>query len=462
MKFFDTHDSAEVSEDSSEVWRPAYGQHVNPQWVRLLGLLQMDKNYIRCEGAELETKDGRCILDFLSGYCVHNIGHNHAHVIAELQAQLGERAPAMLQSHVPDMAGELAAELCSRAGRQVQKAFFCSSGSEGIETVIKFARAHTKRPRLLYASGAFHGLTMGALSLMGDSFWKEGFGDFLPGATEIPFADLRELVRQLERGDVAALILEPIQGEGGIRLSPPYYLREAQDLCHKHGALFVLDEVQTGLYRTGEFLAAHHYGVEPDMVVLAKALSGGLVPSGAVLITDAIYNSVYDSLKRAFIHTSTYSENALAMRAGLATLEVFDREGLGDRAQESGAYLCEGLRHALEPYEMVREVRGLGLLCGIEFCSPSSFSLRVSFEAIKRVHPAMFGQMLVMRLYQEGMLTQVCGNNFMVLKVAPPLVITKAQMDRFTSAVHDVVDDLHRSRSFWRDALTLAGRAVRV
>lgn len=439
----------------------SYGRYVNPQWIRLLDLLQMNVRYTRADGAELETEDGRLILDFLSGYCVHNIGHNHPCVLAELKAELSERRPAMLQSHVPDMAGELAEELCSRAGGKLQKAFFCSSGSEGVEAAIKFARAHTRRGRLLYATGAFHGLTTGALALMGDPFWKEGFGELLPGTAEIPFGELTALRGKLEKKDVAALILEPIQGEGGVKLPPADYLREAQMLCGRYGTLFVLDEVQTGFYRTGKFLAAHHYHLEPDMVVLAKALSGGLVPSGAVLMSNEIFNSVYDSLKRAIVHTSTYSENSLSMRAGLATLEVLDGERLGERAQHMGEHLRAVLKSTLEPYEMVKEVRGAGLLCGIEFRAPKKLGLRISFEAFNKVHPAMFGQMVVMRLFREkGILTQLCGNNFSVLKVAPPLVITKDQLDEFIAAVRDVVGEMHHSAAFWSDGLALAARAA--
>jgi ornithine--oxo-acid transaminase len=438
-----------------------YSAYVNPQWVKLLNVLRMNQRYTRCRGAELFTADGRRILDFLSGYCVHNTGHNHPHIVAALRTELERNGPGMLQSHVPDLAGQLAEELCTRAGDRLHKAFFCSSGSEGVETAIKFSRAHTGRSGLLYAKGAFHGLTCGALSLMGDPFWREGFGPLLPGAEEIPFGDLPALQEKLASRGFAALILEPIQAEAGIRIPSREYLVMAQALCRKHGTLFVLDEVQTGLGRTGKFLAAHHYGVQPDMVVLAKALSGGLVPSAAVLMTDAIYASVYDSMQRAIVHTSTFSENALAMRAGLATLEVLDRERLGLRALELGDYLRRRLREALAGYEMVKEIRGLGLLSGIEFKAPKQLRLRAAFEAFRRIHNGLFGQMLVMRLFHDkGILTQICGNNFMVLKVAPPLVVSEIQVEEFVAAVRDVIETVHSSNVFWSDALGLARRAM--
>jgi ornithine--oxo-acid transaminase len=441
----------------------SYADYVNPQWVRLLDLLQMNVQYTHCAGAELHTADGDCILDFLSGYCVHNVGHNHPAVIAALKAELDRSGPAMLQSHVPELAGELAARLCRLAGGQLSKVFFCSSGSEGVETVIKFARAHTRRNGLLYAQGAFHGLTCGALSLMDNPFWGEGFGPMLPETHCIPFGDLDALEQKLKGNRIAAFIVEPVQAEGGIRIPGREYLRDAQALCHKHGTLFVLDEVQTGMYRTGRFLAGHHFGVEPDMVVLAKALSGGLVPIGAVLMKDAVYDSVYTSLKRAIVHTSTYSENGLAMRAGLATLDVLEAEQLGERAMNLGDELRRRLREALSPYEMVKEVRGIGMLSGIEFQSPSKIALRVPFEAFRHIHAGMFGQMLVMRLFrQEHILTQICGNNFMVLKAAPPLVVEPHQVDQFVDAVERVIGLVHSSHTFWGDALGLAKRAVNV
>lgn len=439
-----------------------YRDHVNPQWVRLLELLRMNVRYLRCSGVRLYADDGRSFLDFLSGYCVHNLGHNHPHVVAALEAELRRQGPAMVQSHVPELAGQLAAQLCERAGGQVAKAFFCSSGSEGVETAIKFARARTRRSGLLYADGAFHGLTTGALSLMGDPFWREGFGPLLPDCEAVPFGDLESLKTKLASKRFAALVLEPVQGEAGIRMAGADYLAEAQSLCHRYGTLLVLDEVQTGLGRTGRFLAGHHYGVQPDMVVLAKALSGGLVPVGAVLMSEEVYDAVYDSLKRSIVHTSTYSENALAMRAGLATLEVLEQENLTGRAEYVGTYLRERLRQGLAGYEMVKEVRGLGLFCGIEFTKPKRMRLRAAFEAFLAIHAGLFGQMVVMNLFERGILTQMCGNNFMVLKVAPPLVIGEAEVDEFVDTLREVVELVHSSGTFWSGALGMARRAINI
>jgi ornithine--oxo-acid transaminase len=426
----------------------------------LLDVLQMNAHYTRCEGTELFTSDGRRILDFLSGCCVHNLGHNHPAVIEAIKDELDRHGPAMLQSHVPELAGELADKLCWRAGGRVKKVFFCSSGSEGVEAAIKFSRAHTRRNGLLYADGAFHGLTCGALSLMGDPFWRERFGPLLPDTEAVPFGNLAVLEEKLASKRFAAFIVEPLQGEGGVRVPPPAYLESVQALCRRHGTLFVVDEVQTGLYRTGRFLASHHYNIEPDMIVLAKALSGGLIPSGALLMSDEIYRSVYGTLGRAIVHTSTFSENGLAMRAGLATIEALEREHLGERAQAAGDFLRTRLREALSGYEMVKEVRGLGLLNGIEFQAPRKLALRASFEAFGKIHAGMFGQVVVMQLFRHGFLTQMCGNNFLVLKVSPPLMLKEREADEFVHAAKEVVQTMHSSSTFWSEALGLAKRVV--
>ncbi len=440
-----------------------YATHVNEHWVRLLDLLGMNLRYTHCTGDELHTEDGTTYLDFLSGYGVYNVGHNHPRLIAALRAELERRGPGMLQSHVPQLAGDLAAALCKQAGGRLTKVFFTSTGSEGIETVIKFARAHTGRERLLFASGSFHGLTCGAMSLMDTPFWTAGFGPRVPATDPVPFGDLGAVARALSTARYAAVVLEPIQAEGGIRVPEPDYLRDVQALCARHGTLLVLDEVQTGLFRTGTFLAAQQFGVEPDMVVLAKALSGGFVPVGAVLMTAAVHASIYRTLERAFVHASTFGENLLAMRAGLTTLEILNDDHLGERALSLGGGFRAALTEALAPFEMVQAVRGLGLFCGLEFRPPTRAALRIPFALFQKAHPALFGQMVVKRLFvHHRILTQICGNDFSVLKVAPPLVVRPSSLDRFVRAMVEVMDHAHSSKRFWSDALTLAARAMAV
>src|SRR6202171_927700 len=228
---------AEVSSATSN-----YHDYVNPQWVTLLNLLGMNVEYERCLGCELFTKDGRRILDFLSGYCVHNTGHNHPYIIQALKDEMDKCGPAMLQSHVPEIAGELARRLCELAGGELEKANFGSSGSEGVEAAIKFARATTGRTGIVYAKSSFHGLTAGALSLMNDAFWREGFGPLLPDTQAVPYGDIAALENAVASKKHAAFVVEPVQAEGGIHVPARAYLQQAQELCRRTGTLFVLDE----------------------------------------------------------------------------------------------------------------------------------------------------------------------------------------------------------------------------
>jgi ornithine--oxo-acid transaminase len=409
----------------------------------------MNAEYKQCRAEELRTTDGRVILDFLSGYSIYNAGHNHPRIIEALRKEMESEGPSMLQSHVATSAGVLAEALCLRAGGRLNKVFFTNSGSEGVETAIKFARATTGRGGLLTVKNGFHGMTCGALSLTDNHFWSEGFGPLLPGVTFVDLDDIQTLERELSTHKYSAFILEPIQGEGGIVLASATYLQRAQALCRKHGTLFVLDEVQTGLYRTGEFLAAHHYGLDPDVVILAKALSGGLIPVGAVLMTDEVHDSVYSSPMRAFVHTSTYGENSLAMRAGLATIQVLEEEKLGERAHWLGESFRNRLRETLSRFEMVSEVRGLGFFNGIVFNQ-------------RRVYPGIFGQMIVMSLFREhGILTQVCGNNVNVLRATPPLNSSEKSLDRFVVAMEHVMEAAHTSKCFWQEAMHLAAQTAK-
>lgn len=298
---------------------------------------------------------------------------------------------------------------------------------------------------------------------MDNPFWTDGFGPLLTDTKAVSFGDLDQLTNTLSSKRFAAFIVEPIQAEAGVNIPAADYLQAAQSLCRRYGTLFVLDEVQTGMHRTGPFLAAQHFGVEPDMVVLAKALSGGLVPSGALLMSDAIYASVYTSFMRAIIHTSTYSENALSMRAGLATMDVLDSEHLGARAANAGERLRRRLAERLSRYEMIKAVRGLGMLSAIGFRPPRQLRMRMLFGAFSRIHPAMFGQVLVMRLFRDqGIFSQICGNDFMVLKVAPPLVMTEPQLDEFVDGISATVDLMHMSARFWTEALGMARRVINV
>jgi ornithine--oxo-acid transaminase len=438
-----------------------YARHVNDAWVRMLDMVGLEKDYVRCEGTRLTTASGREILDFLSGYCVYNTGHNHPRLIAALHEELDRLGPTMLQSHVPPLAGELARRLSRLTRGELGRVVFTSTGSEGVETAIKFARAFARRPAILHARGAFHGLTCGALSLMGNPWWRNDFEPLLPEVESVPFLDLEALETALASRRFAAFIVEPVQSESGVIVPTAAAWAKAEALCRKHGTLFVFDEVQTGLGRTGAGLAAAAFDVHPDMVILAKALSGGLVPVGAVLMREDVNRSVYSNVERSFLHASTFGENGLAMRVGLAVLDVLDEEKLYERSRRLGEILRAGVRALARKYEMLGEVRGMGLMNGIEFRAPTSLRLRALFGGFSKAHPGLFGQMVVRSLFRdEGILTQMCGNNYHVVKASPPLTSSDEEIGRFLEGFERVLERIHSGLGFWTQGLLIAGKAL--
>ena len=439
-----------------------YARHVNDQWVHFLNMLGTEKDFVRCEGARLTTASGREVLDFLSGYCVYNIGHNHPRLIAALHQEMDRRGPTMLQSHVPPLAGELAERLTRLCGKHLTRTVFMNTGSEGVETAIKFARAHTHRTGILCAGGAFHGMTCGALSLMGGSMWREDFEPLLPGVESIPYLDLPALEAKLATGKFAAFIVEPVQSESGMLSPPAADWLKAAEICRRHKTLFVLDEVQTGIGRTGKFIAAHHSGVEADMIILAKALSGGLMPVSAVLMREEINRSVFTNIERSMLHASTFAENTLSMRAGLTVLDILEEENLCERSRVMGEVLRNGIRDLARKYELIGEVRGMGLMNGIEFRQPTSRRLKLLQSGFAKMHPGLFGQMLIRALQvDEGILTQMCGHNFRVVKASPPLVATDGEISQFIEGLGRTMEKVHSGMRFWVSGLKIAARALR-
>ena len=282
-------------------------------------------------------------------------------------------------------------------------------------------------------------LGSGSLSLNGNDEFRDGFGPLLAGCDPVPFGDLDALERELERGDVAAFVVEPVQGKG-VNLPPADYLQGAQALCHDAGALFVCDEVQTGLGRTGRFLALEHWGLQPDIVCVAKALSGGLVPIGAVLVSRAAFDRVFDGMERAVRHGSTFGGNDLAAAAALATLRVIEREGLVARAERIGTLLLELTRPLVERYEVVREVRGLGLMWAIELGPPAGGARRKLWDGVERRQPGLLSQLIVGPLFHEHrILCQVAGHRMNVVKALPALVIEEQEIRRFAAALEETI-----------------------
>jgi ornithine--oxo-acid transaminase len=438
-----------------------HSRHLNGQMVRVLKAIGYDVGFCRGKGQYLYDRQGTRYLDLLSGYGVFAVGRNHPALREVLSRVLDCDLPNLVQMDVSTLAGVLAERLLARVP-YLDKVFFTNSGSETVEAAIKFARAATGRAGIIYCDHAFHGLTYGALSINGDEIFRAGFEPLLPDCIRVPFNDLPALERALHSRTIAAFIVEPIQGKGVI-MPADDYLKGAAELCRRYGALFIADEVQTGLGRTGRFLAIEHFDVEPDMVLIAKALSGGHVPVGAVLTRKSILNKVFDSMDRAIAHGSTFGNIDLAMAAGIATLDVFASEGLIENAARVGERLLSGFSAMMPRYEFMREVRGKGLMIGIEFGEPRSLKLRTSWRALEASRRGLFCQLITIPLFKEHkILSQVASHTSHTIKLLPSLVISDADCDWILSAFDSVIADSHRvPGAIWSLGKTLVGHAMR-
>jgi ornithine--oxo-acid transaminase len=437
-------------------------RHLNPQLGRVLRTLGFDRDWAEGRGSYLIDREGREYLDLLSGYGVFALGRNHPYVKAQLERVLAANTPNWPQLGVSTLGGVLAEKLIERAPSSINAVLLTSSGTESVEGAIKLARAATQRPRLLYCERGFHGLTMGSLSLNGNAEFREPFGALLPGCAEIPFGDLGALERALAPRDVAALLIEPVQGKG-VYVAPDGYLQVAQELCRRAGTLLIVDEVQTGLGRTGRFLALEHWGVQPDLVTVSKALSGGYVPVGALLTTRTVFNRTFGSMERSVVHGSTFGGGDLAAAAALATIAVLERDGLVERAAQLGEMLLELTRPLVDRFEVVTEVRGRGLMWAIELGPPSGRTARRLWDAIERRQPGLFAQMVIIPLFRDHrILTQVAGHHMNVIKVLPPLTIDEQDLRRFAAALEAVLADAeqHMFRSFASVGFDLGRRSL--
>lgn len=422
-----------------------FAQHVNPQFARVLKTIGYDRFYTRAEGPYLWDEKGTRYLDFLGGYAVCNVGRNHPVVRKALTDYLKLDAASMVQFDAPVLAGVLARELKERTALGLEYVFFTNSGTEGVEAAMKFAKCATGRPGILFAEKAFHGLTSGALSLNGCESFRKGFAPFMPGCVEIPFGDLVALEKAVASREIAAFIVEPIQGKG-VNVAPDGYLAEAARICRKFGTLFVADEVQTGVGRTGSFLALHHDAAcTADMVVLSKALSGGYVPVGAVVVRGDVWKKTFSTMERAIVHSSTFHMGGLAMTAGLATLHVYDDMKLNAHSVRMGDLLMSGLRKLGERFEFVKDVRGRGLMVAVEFGEPRSMGLRAAWKMIHAMDANLFAQTAVVPLFEDhAILCQVAGHNQLAMKLTPPLVISEQDVATFLSAFERVLEGMHR------------------
>ena len=411
-----------------------YRRYINPGLARVQGIIGFDKIWARGEGAYLWDTSGEPYLDLLSGYSVFNLGRDHPVVRGAIEEILNLQRPNLVKMDCPLLAGLLAEALVQRMPPGLDTVFFANDGSDAVDTALKFARAATGRPRVLYLDHAFHGLMLGTLSVNGGHQFRKGFGPLMAGFDSVPMNDERALQKELRKGDVAALVAEPIQGKG-VYIPEDGFLPEAQRLCRKHGTLLIRDEVQTGMGRTGRFLCLEHWGLEPDFVTVSKSLGGGFIPVSATITRRSIHEKVFGRLDRCQVHTTTFGENELAMAAGLATLHVMDEEGLVERAAKTGERLLQGLAGLRAHHDVIADVRGKGLMIGIEFRRPGSLGLKAAWMAAEAAQKGLFAQLVVMALMRDHhILTQVGGPDVNIIKLLPPLIIGDEEVRAIISA----------------------------
>jgi ornithine--oxo-acid transaminase len=423
-----------------------HARYLNEQMVRVLETIGFDQAYRRGEGQYLYDRNGRQYLDLLSGWGVFALGRNHPVVRETLKKVLDANFPNLVQMDVSALAGIMAERLLGYVPH-LEKVFFANSGTESV---------------IIYCGHAYHGLTYGSLSVNGDEIFRKGFGSLLPGCTQVPFNDLGALDRALASKSAAAFIAEPIQGKG-VTMPADDYLASALALCRKYGTLFIADEIQTGLGRTGRFLACQHWGIEPDIVLLSKSLSGGHVPVGAVLTRKWIFDKVFDRMDRAVVHGSTFAKNDMAMAAGLATLEVLESEKLMQNAERIGARLLATFGGMIERHELVKSVRGKGLMVGIEFGAPRSLTLKASWNLLETANSGLFCQLIVIPLLKNHrILTQVAGHGNHTIKLLPPFIITDADCEWIEKSFAAVIADAHRvPGAIWSLGKTLIENAAK-
>lgn len=436
--------------------REYYKNYINPGLVTMMGLLDFDKQFVKARGVEVWDSDGQVYLDFLGAYGALNLGHNHPAVIEAVQKVM--TWPNLLQASLGTVVSALAYNLAQILPEGVSRTFFCNSGAEAVEGALKLARAASGKTKIVYCEGSFHGKTMGALSVTGREKYQKPFFPLIGPSEKVPFGDLEALEEKIFKRDVAAFIVEPIQGEGGVILPPPGYLRSVRELCNKYDVLLIVDEIQTGFGRTGKMFACEHEGVVPDIICLAKSLGGGVMPIGAYSTKPEIWEKAYGGLDRALLHTSTFGGNTWAAAAAIAAINVILEENLCEKARENGEYMLGRLKTLQDKYQVVKEVRGQGLMIGLEFKSETGLIDKLTGGMLNKLSEEYFGALVAGELQNKHrIITAYTLNNPNVIRLEPPLIVTREQIDRLVDALEDI---FQRHRSFVGMALATGRTAI--
>lgn len=453
-----------------------YSNHVNPILTEMLKFGKFDRSYVKGEGIKLWDKEGKEYYDFIGGYGAVNLGHNHPRIIATLEKLLDDKLPSLLQFSPGIMASALAENLALITPENLEFVFFCNSGTEANEGALKIARIFTGKSKIIYTENSFHGKTLGSLSVTGRKKYQKFFEPLLPDCISVPYGELEPLHKLLRNGDIAAFLVEPIQGEGGVIVPPHGYLKQVEELCKEYSTLMILDEVQTGFGRTGKMFAAEFEDVQPDIMTIAKSLGGGILPLGAYITTREIWEKAYGNYDRFLLHTSTFGGNNISTAVGITTIEVIYEENLIEKAKNIGEYFLSCLKKLGEKYKIISEVRGKGLMIGIEFHQSSQgvYNLQneilsmipVEFNSILRIIPEDISNSIKnildeviersAKAFEESLsryissillndyniLTLSTLNNPNVMRIQPPLVISKEEVDYFVDSLDKVCQRL--------------------
>ena len=397
-----------------------YNTHINPSLLRLMAFMGVDQVEDTAEGCIVKDLAGNEWIDCLGGFGVFNIGHRRKEVIEAAKAQL-DKMPLSSKILLNQPMAELSRKLAEITPEGLQYSFLCNSGTEAVEAALKLARLYTKKKEILYTSNAFHGKTLGSLSVTGRDKYQEPCAPLLPMCTSIPFGDISALLRAIG-DDTACFIVEPIQAEGGVYVPDADYLYKAEEICREAEVIFIVDEVQTGFGRTGRMFACEQFGVKPDMMTLAKALGGGVMPIGAVIAKPEIWDVFEDN---PLIHSSTFGGNPLACAVALKTIEIIERENLPLKAAGAGSRFIDGLKKLQKKYpDILTAVRGMGLLIGIEF------------------HEEDIANIFISSMLANHILVSFTLNNSKVIRIEPPLDIDDDTIDHVLKCVDEALGDV--------------------
>lgn len=438
-----------------------YAKHINPAFVKLLGAFGYGRVFVRAKGNRVWDHEGREYLDFLAAYGAVNLGHNPPRLMEKMRELLLDDVPNLVHVGPQVHAADYAEALTSLTGG-LEMCLFSCSGGEAVEAGLKLARAATRRPGFVYCKGGFHGTNLGTLSVMGHERLRAPFEPLLSDCHAVPFGDLGALERELKTRKMAAFLVEPIQGEGGVIMPPHHYLRDAQELCRRAGTLLVLDEVQTGLGRTGTLFAYQAEEMIPDVLVLGKALGGSMIPISATLTTPEIQQKAFGTMEKFDLHGSTFSGNAFACRTAMATLALLQEEGLVEHSRVKGERLLAGLRARLGGHPLVREIRGRGLFVGLELGPTEGGGLLSRFlpGVVEQISKRVFGQWLAVRLLEKGILAQPASQQWNVLKLEPPLTVTHEEIDQVVNTIHEIMSEYREIGPLLKDAGERLGKQV--